>query len=149
YKADMSKSPFYQTISTNEGDSPTSMTWALTDALGTISLAVVPNALPKPEQEAQRKEVISAADKYLGLIEKQGYNTPVAAVNGSYPRGSISFVLNNAVILGLAFDVTTDPKSLQGVVEAMNYIFGVNGLAQSYGTGYGESALEWPHHRFW
>ena len=149
YKADMSKSPFYQTISTNEGDSPTSMTWALTDALGTISLAVVPNALPKAEQEAQRKQVISVADKYLGLIEKQGYNTPFAAAGGRYPWGSNSFVLNNAMILGLAFDFTKDQKYLQGVVEAMNYIFGVNAMAQSYVTGYGENALEWPHHRFW
>src|SRR5690606_33345908 len=105
--------------------------------------------LPKAEQEGQRKQIIGAADKYLGLIDKQGYNTPFEATGGMYPWGSNSFVLNNSMIMALAYDFTKDRKYLQGVVESMNYILGVNGLAQSYVTGYGENALQWPHHRFW
>ncbi len=149
YKADITKSPYYKEINMNEGSAPTSMTWALTDALGTISLAVVPGALPKAEQEAQRKLVVGAADAYLGLIDKQGYNTPFEARGGMYPWGSNSFVLNNALVMGLAYDFTKEQKYLQGVVEAMNYILGVNAMAQSYVTGYGDNPLEWPHHRFW
>src|SRR5690606_27420005 len=99
--------------STNEGSNPPSMTWALTDALGTISLATVPGALPKAEQEAQRQQVVAAADKYLALIGKQGYKTPFEASNGSYPWGSNSFVLNNALVMGLAYDFTKDAKYLQ------------------------------------
>jgi len=149
YKADLQKSPYYKRISTNEGPNPTSMTWALTDALGTISLATVPGALPKAEQDEQRRKVTGAADKYLELISKQGYNTPFEASNDGYPWGSNAFVLNNALIMALAYDFTKDQKYLQGVVEAMNYIFGLNAMAQSYVTGYGSKPLEWPHHRFW
>lgn len=149
YKKDLTESKYYKEITTNEGDAPTSMTWGMTGALGTISLAVVPGALPKPEQNAQRKLIEGAADKYLGLIAKQGYDTPFESAKGMYPWGSNSFVLNNAIIMALAYDFTKDEKYLQGTVDAMNYIFGVNGMAQSYVTGYGENPLRWPHHRFW
>lgn len=149
YKADLTASKYFKEVSTKDGDAPTSMTWALTDALGTISLATVPGALPKPEQDAQRQLIVGAADKYLAIIAKQGYRTPFEAAGGAYPWGSNSFVLNNAIILGLAYDFSKDQKYLQGTVDAMNYIFGVNAMAQSYVTGYGANALKFPHHRFW
>lgn len=58
-------------------------------------------------------------------------------------------MLNNLIILSLAHDFTSNVKYLNGVVEGMDYILGRNPLSQSYITGYGERALENPHHRFW
>jgi endoglucanase len=58
-------------------------------------------------------------------------------------------VLNNAIILALAADMTNDAKYVNAVAEGMNYILGRNPLDQSYVTGYGERPLQNPHHRFW
>jgi endoglucanase len=58
-------------------------------------------------------------------------------------------VLNNGVILGLAYDFTKKEQFLQGAAEAMAYLLGRNPMAKSYITGYGVRPLENPHHRFW
>ena len=41
------------------------------------------------------------------------------------------------------------PQYLDGMVDAMNYLLGMNGMGQSYVTGYGSRPLTNPHHRFW
>ena len=129
----------------------TSMTWQSTAALGAISLAVVPNSLPDQNDVAKlRALIVEAADSYLGLIAGQGYRTPIrVGSNGHYPWGSNSLVANNAVVLGLAYDFTKREQYLTGVVRAADYLLGVNPLNFSYVSGFGENALENPHHRFW
>jgi len=126
------------------------MTWQATAALGTISLAVVPNALGPESVRAARRAIVSTADKYLALIEGSGFRVPMhTSSNGHYPWGSNSCVLNNAIILALAADFTGDKRYLQGVSEGMDYLLGRNPLGFSYVTGYGERSFENPHHRFW
>jgi len=126
------------------------MTWQWTSALGNLSMATVPSGLGKAEQQAIRAEVVRHADTYLGVIEKEGYRLPMHPKAGnSYPWGSNSFILNNMLVLGLAYDFTKDAKYLDGVILGMDYLLGRNPLAQSYVTGYGERALQYPHHRFW
>ncbi len=66
-----------------------------------------------------------------------------------FPWGSNSFVLNNAIIMALAYDRTGDAKYVNAIAEGMNYILGRNPLDKSYITGYGERPLQNPHHRFW
>lgn len=150
YKAELTKSPFWNQMSTADGDIPTAMTWGMTDALGTISLALVPGALPGQEQAERQKQVIAAADKYLKLVSAQGYKMPFSAgESGKYPWGSNSFLLNNMMILGLAHDFTKKDEYLQGMVLGMDYLLGRNAMAQSYVSGYGENPLSNPHHRFW
>jgi endoglucanase len=132
------------------GGTPTSMTWQSTAGLGTISLAVVPNALGQGEIAAARKRINQAGDHYLKLIERQGYRVPFkAGAGGKYPWGSNSFVLNNMIVLGLAHDFSGDKKYLDGVEAGMGYLLGRNALGKSYVTGYGDNPLENPHHRFW
>jgi endoglucanase len=151
YKAFLLKSPYFKTVPTGSGDDGlnTPMTWADTAALGTITLAVVPNALPAPEIAAARKNVDAAADVFVDLIKGQGYRLPFKPGTKGYPWGSNSFVLNNMLVMALAYDFTNDAKYLNGVNEGMNYILGRNPMDQSYVTGYGERPLENPHHRFW
>jgi len=150
YKSEISASPWLTTITESVDGVPSSMNWAVTDALGSISLATVPGALPPTEQAVQRKKLIAVADKYLGLIDKQGYRVPFGAgANGKYPWGSNSFLLNNMMVLALAYDFTKQDKYLEGVVLGMDYLLGRNALSQSYVTGYGSLPLENPHHRFW
>jgi endoglucanase len=129
----------------------TSMTWQVTDALGSISLAVVPGALPDPgETETIRKLIVQAADRYLAIIDEQGYGVPIrTGSNGHYPWGSNSLVANNAIVLALAHDFTHQEKYASGVVQGVDYLLGKNPLTLSYVSGFGEHAMQNPHHRFW
>jgi endoglucanase len=127
----------------------TAMTWQHTAALGTISLAVVPSHLAKAAMTAEQGKIVKLADKYLSFIDAQGYRVPMKAGSSGYPWGSNSVVLNNLIVLSLAFDFSHNARYLEGAAEGMDYILGRNPLAKSFVTGYGENPLQNPHHRFW
>ncbi len=121
------------------------MSWSDTAVLGTITLAVVPNQLP-PEQIAQAQaNIISTADWYLALMAQQGYRMPLL----NFVWGSNSVLLNNLIIMGLAYDFSGDSRYLDGVTEGMDYLLGRNPLGQSYVSGYGTQPMAYPHHRVW
>jgi endoglucanase len=152
YKDFLTKSSYFKKVSADWNDNPgmhTSMTWADTHALASISLAIVPNGIGKDEVAAIRKNVTDAANVYYGLIQKEGYRLPFSTPAKGYPWGSTSFVLTNSLMMALAFDFTHDVKYLNGAVMGMDYILGRNALDQSYVTGYGTRALRNPYHRFW
>jgi endoglucanase len=125
------------------------MSWGATQALGTISLAMVPNALGAADVDKLRKRIIAAADGYIATMGDQGYRVPFAAGPKGYPWGSNSFVLNNLIVVGLAFDFTHKPRYAAAVAEGFDYLLGRNPLDQSFITGYGARPLLHPHHRFW
>lgn len=150
YKTEIQASEWWTKMTQVVDGVPSSMNWASTDALGTISLSIVPGSVLAGELAAQRKKVVDAADKYLALIATQGYRMPFSAgSSGKYPWGSNSFILNNMMILSLAYDFTKQDKYLEGAIEGMDYLLGRNALAQSYVSGYGTAPLVNPHHRFW
>lgn len=131
------------------GGTMSAMTWQLTAALGTISLAVVPNQLGADAAKTARGRIVEVADGYLAAGKEQGYRIPFRAPpTGGYPWGSNSFIINNALILGLAYDFTQRKEYVEGVADAMNYLFGNNPLGQSYVSWYGSVPLENPHHRW-
>ncbi|MGC4069920.1 MAG: glycoside hydrolase family 9 protein [Polyangiaceae bacterium] len=126
------------------------MTWQSTAGLGTLSLAMLPSSLPAEERELVKNSVLAAAKQYLEQVENQGYRVPMRrGSDGHYPWGSNSFVLNNAIVLGVAADLTNEGSFRQGMLDAMAYLLGRNPLGFSYISGYGERALANPHHRFW
>ena len=152
YRDFIRKSEHFKQVTVEWTDNPgmfTSMTWGDTRALGSISLAIVPNGLTKAEVAAIRKNIVDVADVYLGLIPKEGYRLPFAVPQKGYPWGSNSFVANNALMLALAYDFTQEPKYLDGVTQGMDYLLGRNPLDQSFVTGYGDRPLVNPYHRFW
>ncbi|HET6147682.1 MAG TPA: glycoside hydrolase family 9 protein [Polyangia bacterium] len=151
YRAFLTSSPHFKSVPIAPGDEglPSPMTWGQTQALGTITLAMVKNGLPKPEIAEARKNIQAAADAYVDLIKGQGYRVPFKPGKKGFPWGSNSFVLNNMIVMALAFDFTREPRYLEGVNEGMNYLLGRNPLDQSFVTGHGERPLEHPHHRFW
>jgi endoglucanase len=136
-----------EALGRDEAGVAAAMTWQQTAALGTISLAVVPNHLANAA--AQRAKISRFADALLKVIDAQGYRLPMKSNGGGYPWGSNSVVLNNAIVLALAYDFSEDARYLDGVVDAMDYVLGRNALAKSFVTGYGENAVVNPHHRFW
>lgn len=148
YQQEIEKSSLNNQMSTTSGGGSASMSWDHVEGLGKISLAVVPSTLDKAKVEAQRKQIQTAADVFLANIQKRAYRVPLAAED-QYPWGSNTFVLNDMVVMGLAFDFTKDKKYVDGVVDSMDYILGRNPKVKSYVSGYGSRPLQNPHHRFW
>src|SRR5690606_17760271 len=79
YKRDLEGSPYFKQMTKSASGVPTSMTWANTDALGTISLATVPAALSAAEQKARQQQVVAAADEFVAVTKAQGYRMPFSA----------------------------------------------------------------------
>ncbi len=122
--------------------------WDHVAPLGKISLLVAPNSLGDDALAEQRRQIVAAADHLLALIGTRGYRVPMAS-DSVYVWGSNSGVLDAAVVLGIAYDLTRDRKYAGGVADCMDYILGRNPLAQSYVSGYGTYAMHNPHHRVW
>jgi endoglucanase len=122
--------------------------WDHVAPLAKISLLVAPNTLGEDALAEQHRQLVAAADRLLGFISTRGYRVPMAS-DSAYVWGSNSGVLNAAVVLGVAYDLTRDRKYAGGVADCMDYILGRNPLAQSYVSGYGTYAMHNPHHRVW
>jgi endoglucanase len=149
YKQFLESSPLHRRLRMDAGGHKSTMNWADTDALGVISLAVAPRVEASLQAHA-RKLLQAGADEYLKIIGRQGYRTVLEPTkDGKYVWGSNSFVINNLIVLALAYDFTQQRKYLDGVATGMDYLLGRNPLGQSYVTGYGEKPLRNPHHRFW
>lgn len=138
--------------------------WGNVQGLGTITLALVPNGLPKEDVDTAKKNIKAAADAFITNENKEGYGTPMtegpygsplsdgSAQSGKgYPWGSNSLVVNEGIVMAYANDFSdkTDNKYINGAERSMDYILGCNPNVQSYVTGYGSNPLENPHHRFW
>ncbi|SCL33150.1 Carbohydrate binding domain-containing protein [Micromonospora nigra] len=126
---------------------PRGFGWQGVAALGRLDLATVPNGLPAAELTRIRESVTDAADAYLAEIDRQAYGLPLPGDPGSYFWGGNGNVINNAVVLATAFDLTRDAKYRDGAVQTMDYILGRNALNISYVTGWGEHAAKNQHSR--
>jgi endoglucanase len=150
----------------------TSFTWGTLASLGTASLAMNQSVLTDAEAKKVVESFQAAADDYRKQQANSQYGTPYKGVDyettvtritgdtyeddtfvleGGYEWGSNSMVVNNAIIMGLAYDVTGDTDYLDGVAEAMDYILGRNANENSFVTGYGVDGYVTanPHHRYW
>ncbi len=160
YQKDMKASDWYLDVPTTlkggeSVDTVASFDWGHTAALGSISLSLYPDQLGK-DAEKLSDAFSEAADTYLQLEDKQGYGQPYAAStisssdsDNGYVWGSNSFVIDNAIILAYAYDLTDNTDYLNGAATALDYLLGRNPVDYSYVTGYGTHAVQYPHHRFW
>ncbi|MFF6996396.1 glycoside hydrolase family 9 protein [Streptomyces sp. NPDC008313] len=121
--------------------------WASTAALGRLDLATVPNRLPG--RDKVRASVVEAADAYLATAEAHPYAIPYAQPGNRYDWGSNSQILDNAVVVASAFDITGRRAYRDAAVESIDYILGRNALNQSYVTGYGEVGSHNQHSRWY
>jgi endoglucanase len=121
--------------------------WGNVAVAGTITLVTVPNKLPGAEIVRARDRLVAGARGYLAQIEQEGYLLPFTV--DQYPWGSNATIINRALVLGVAHDLTREPAFFHGAAEAMNYLLGRNPMDQSYVSGYGTRSLRNPHHRFW
>ncbi len=139
-----------------------SFNWGCTSGLGTLSLYLNQDKLTDANAKKVVDSIVSAGDSYVEEQGKQGMGIPYYGTTfedgvnigegikvTGYEWGSNSFVINNAIVMAYAYDASKDVKYLNGAAEAMDYIFGRNGLDFSYVSGWGETCLTYPHHRFW
>lgn len=130
--------------------------WGNVEALGTLSLAIVPNNLSNTEVEKAKENIKKAADEFINIAKNEGYGVPLddsllsKNIKG-YPWGSNSFIMNEAIVMAYAYDFSDkkEAKYINGIIKSMDYLLGCNPNVQSYVTGYGSNPLENPHHRFW
>lgn len=150
YKQELEASPLDAVIDGGGDGVQTLMTWQRVDGLAKISMALVTAKPLLPLREKYRAQLLSVANGYEKLTSQQGYRFPFGlGKSAEYPWGSNSFVVNNALILALAYDFTKQASYRDAAVEGLNYLFGRNAMGQSYISGYGERPLKYPHHRFW
>ncbi|MEU3460345.1 glycoside hydrolase family 9 protein [Streptomyces sp. NPDC006733] len=123
--------------------------WGSTAALGALDLAAVPNGLTADQLGIVRTMVTHAADRYAADSQGALYGAPYAPPGNHYVWGSNSQVLNNAVVLGVANDLTGESKYRNAVLHALDYVLGRNPLNQSYVTGFGERDSHNQHSRIW
>lgn len=128
---------------------PTTMTWQVTHGLAAISLLLSDAKLAADGRQKLVAGLRAAADLYAAIEGEQGYRSPVRAGSKGYPWGSNSFVVNNLLVVALAYDVTHDARYLDAVSDGMDYVLGRNPMDMSYVSGWGERPLANPHHRFW
>ena len=143
YRTDLTSSSLSKGASFAKG----SMSWGWTAALGDITLALVKNDLPAADITATRSAITGYADTLLSEMATQAYPAPLGGT--SVVWGSNGQVANNAIVLGVAYDLTESGTYKNGVFAALNYLQGRNPLGQSYIAGYGEQASHNMHHRFW
>ncbi|WP_119035532.1 glycoside hydrolase family 9 protein [Hephaestia caeni] len=141
YRAAIEASPFFR------GPQAGEFGWPTTATLGTIALATLPSALPAADRVRLGKAIVAAADGFLSDEARVGYRIPYDPP--AYPWGSNSNLLNRAILLALAGDITGKPAYRDGVIDAMDYILGRNPLDRSFVSGFGARPMTQPHHRFW
>ncbi|MGC9441792.1 glycoside hydrolase family 9 protein [Streptomyces sp. WG5] len=126
---------------------PLGFDWARTAAAARLDLATVPNRLPG--RDKVRRSVVRGADRYLATLKAHPYGMPYAPEGNVYDWGSSHQILNNAVVLATAYDITGSSKYRDGALQSMDYILGRNALNMSYVTGYGEVSAHNQHSRWY
>ncbi|MDP4181557.1 MAG: glycoside hydrolase family 9 protein [Bacillota bacterium] len=145
-----------QTLTGEEAGYQGCFNWCSTSGLGTLTLA-----LNKAQEFPSAIESIkNAADTFMLIQSKEGYEIPLAEstfvyeYNGQseiisgYPYSSNTYVVNNAILMAYAYDLSKDVKYYNGMIKSMDYILGRNAIVKSYVSGYGENPYYYPNHHF-
>ena len=130
-------------------------------ACGSLSL-YLSDKTPTEDKAVIKQNLLKTADTYVDFENEQScmgvpykkvgwYNTYNSTwpSDWGYDYGSNSRVTNNAVIMAFAYDATGDGKYINGAMQAMDYIFGRNGLGFSYVTGCGTYHVNSPVSEYW
>lgn len=154
YASVIQKSPYFGTLPTLDdvpriGIQRTAMSWQSVEGLGTVSLVTVPNKLKEADKNKLKAKIKAAADLTVKVIAEEGYGQALTSKpEADYYWGSNFVIMNNLIILALAYDFSKEDGYRNALAEGMDYLFGRNPNDQSYITGLGSRPLQNPHHRF-
>ncbi len=121
--------------------------WNMVAGAATVSALEVPNHLPRAFLSDQRRTLLASATRLIAEDAAQPYSIPAPPKAPTW--GSNGALLDNALLLGVAFDVSGDAAFRSASVDAIDWVLGRNPLDRSFVTGYGTRPMRHPHHRFW
>lgn len=130
--------------------------WQNVSPLGTLSaLTAEPERFAIGNEYSARSNLMEYADVLVNFVNQQGYQfakPPFDAGdrNTHYGWGANSNVLNNAIVLATAAELSSGLKAQEyrdAVIQSMDYLMGKNTHASSFVSGYGERTFTNPHHR--
>jgi len=111
--------------------------------VGFASLLIHQELIDPKLYKTLKNEHLLLCDSLLEAINHHPYRI---ALN-TFEWGSNSDVLNQALLLCLAHQLTADEKYLMGAEQITDYIFGKNATGYSFLTGFGSKRVKFPHHR--
>ncbi len=120
--------------------------WGHVAPLGTISLLSHETSLSAEQKAALQRAIIAYADELLKVQEQDGYKV---LIDEDYPWGSNGLIMNNMLLVSMAYKLSGEARYLDSVRLSMDYILGRNALNKSFVAGYGAYPMRHPHHRFW
>ena len=120
--------------------------WGHVAPLGTISFLTNETYLSAEHKTALQQAVINFADELLKVQEQDGYKV---LIDEDYPWGSNGLILNNMLLVSMAYNISGEARYLDSIRLSMDYILGRNALNKSFVAGYGAYPMLHPHHRFW
>ena len=120
--------------------------WRTVEARGMVSLAVQ-DGFEHPRARLAREAARDWGDRLAAEAGRTHYGMPYEDTR--FYWGSNGQMMNRALILGTAYELSWDTAHRDAVIGAMDYLLGRNALSQSFVTGYGERPMREPHHRFW
>lgn len=119
--------------------------WGQTAPLGVLTLLLHHERLDASTAERLRRSLVTGADGFLA--ERGGYRQPLSG--RGYGWGSNAGLMNRAMMLAYAHDLTGEARYRDAVIDVADYLLGRNPLDISYVSFYGARAMQHPHHRFW
>lgn len=120
--------------------------WGNVETLGAVSLLKhARNTLPLATFRRIRLEFLALADSIVMQIPTSAYQVPMQA--DDFVWGSNSVLLNKAIVLLNAHQLSGSIKYKKAVYDSVSYIFGMNPTGYSFVTGYGSLTPMTPHHR--
>ncbi|MBL1420909.1 MAG: glycoside hydrolase family 9 protein [Alphaproteobacteria bacterium] len=122
--------------------------WGITDMLARLSLSYSKQEIDADIRAQNEAFIVAQADKYLDIQAGQIFGMPYAPPKGVYDWGSTHLIIQNAIVMATAYEMTGDGKYRDGALETMDYILGRNALNNSYVTGYGSHYSENQHSRW-
>jgi endoglucanase len=116
---------------------PGGFDWGHVAGFARLDLARSAGLLPDADAAMVVQSVLDGADALLTLQANEPFGQTYSPSSGKYEWGSNHLIIQNAIVLATAYDLSKDKKYRDGALEAMDYIFGRNALNRSYVTGYG------------
>ena len=126
-------------------DAVVAFDWQEVAAAGRLDLALFGQDLPDHDEVV--RWVLEGADRYLDVQAAQPFGHPYGTEH--YEWGSTHHVINNAVVLAVAHDLSGEQVYRDGAIQAMDYVLGRNAVGNSYVTGYGTRYSQHMHSRWY